>query len=124
MNTTNRMDWYNAGISGKNAWIIFWHLERHRFYFDLETVLIFFSCKDVEFNCFTDGFPGATIKYRIWIFPGESLIGISETTANIYVKLVGEKDETPRIPIHNKTTLEVEFECNNLGRLVVLAIGN
>lgn len=51
------------------------------------------------------------------------MIGISETTANVYVKLVGEKDETPRIPIHNKTTLEVEFECNNLGRLVVLAIG-
>jgi fucose permease len=51
------------------------------------------------------------------------MIGISETTANVYVKLVGEKDETPRIPIQNKTTLEVEFECNNLGRLVVLAIG-
>lgn len=80
--------------------------------------------QDVEFNCFTDGFPGASIKYRVWIFPGQSLIGISETTANIYVKLVGERDETSKIPIYNKTTLEVEFESHNLGRLVVLAIGH
>ena len=50
--------------------------------------------QDVEFNCFTLGYPNVDIRYRVWIFPGQTYLGVSETTANIYIKLVGEKGET------------------------------
>jgi hypothetical protein len=64
------------------------------------------------------------MTYRVWIFPGQTMIGVSETTANIYVRIVGDKGETGRIEITNKTTLEVDFECRNMGRLVTLTVGH
>ena len=78
------------------------------FYWKLHSDLRFFS----------------VLKYRVWVFPGQTLIGVSETTANIYIRLVGEKGETGTISITNKTTLEVEFSTQNLGRLVTLTIGH
>jgi len=68
--------------------------------------------------------PFLVFKYRVWIFPGQTLIGVSETTANIYIRIVGEKSETGTIKIQNKTTLEVEFSTQNMGRLVTLTIGH
>ena len=53
--------------------------------------------QDVEFNCFTLGYPNVDIRYRVWIFPGQTYLGVSETTANIYIKLVGEKGETGKV---------------------------
>ena len=47
--------------------------------------------QDVEFHCFTHAYPKAVFLYRVWIFPGATLIGVSETTANIYIRIVGEK---------------------------------
>ena len=52
------------------------------------------------------------------------MIGVSETTANIYIRIVGEKGETGTVMMQNKTTLEVEFSTQNLGRLVTLTIGH
>ena len=63
-------------------------------------------------------------RYRVWIFPGQTYLGVSETTANIYIKLVGEKGETDYISVQNKTTLEIEFTTQNLGRLITLTIGH
>ena len=60
----------------------------------------------------------------MWIFPGQTYLGVSETTANIYIKLVGEKGETDYISVQNKTTLEIEFTTQNLGRLITLTIGH
>ena len=51
-------------------------------------------------------------------------LGVSETTANVYINVIGEKGETGIIWISNKTTLEVEFSTQNLGRLVTLTIGH
>ena len=51
-------------------------------------------------------------------------MGVSETTANVYIKLVGEKGETDYIGVQNKTSLEVEFTTQNLGRLITLTIGH
>merc|ERR1719431_250073 len=37
--------------------------------------------QDVEFNCFTTAYPNVDIRYRVWIFPGQTYLGVSETTA-------------------------------------------
>jgi len=62
--------------------------------------------QDVEFNCFTLGYPNVDIRYRVWIFPGQTYLGVSETTANIYIKLGGPENGRP---FHTKTSIQYKL---------------
>ncbi|XP_032804974.1 DENN domain-containing protein 5B-like isoform X2 [Petromyzon marinus] len=80
------------------------------------------SFTTVEYFCFTNAFSTIVMPYRVLIVPSKKLGG-SLTTANPWICVSGEQEETGVIPVP-KNVLEMTFECPNLGKLTTLQIGH
>lgn len=68
---------------------------------------------------------GHELTYRIWVFPGKSRlgVGISESTANIYVKFSGELSSSSKVSIE-KQLYTGETTTSNCGVLTSCEIGH
>uniref|UniRef100_A0A8C5AMH6 DENN domain-containing protein 5B-like n=1 Tax=Gadus morhua TaxID=8049 RepID=A0A8C5AMH6_GADMO len=89
--------------------------EREQFLFHL------LSLNAVDYLCFTRVFTAISIPYRVVIIPMKKL-SIAMTTVNPWVCVSGELGNSGvrQIP---KNTQEIFFQCQNLGRLSTLQLG-
>uniref|UniRef100_A0A8C8M9H6 DENN domain-containing protein 5B n=1 Tax=Oncorhynchus tshawytscha TaxID=74940 RepID=A0A8C8M9H6_ONCTS len=89
--------------------------EREQFLFHL------LSLNTVDYLCFTRTFTSISIPYRVVITPMKKL-SIAMTMSNPWVCVSGELGDSGvrQIP---KNTQEIVFQCQNLGRLSTLQLG-
>ncbi|XP_048342370.1 DENN domain-containing protein 5A isoform X3 [Sphaerodactylus townsendi] len=80
------------------------------------------SFNAVDYFCFTNVFTTILIPYHILIVPSKKLGG-SMFTANPWICISGELGETGVLQIP-RNTLEMTFECQNLGKLTTVQIGH
>uniref|UniRef100_A0A6J0TF12 DENN domain-containing protein 5A isoform X7 n=1 Tax=Pogona vitticeps TaxID=103695 RepID=A0A6J0TF12_9SAUR len=80
------------------------------------------SFSAVDYFCFTNVFTTILIPYHILIVPSKKLGG-SMFTANPWICISGELGETGVLQIP-RNTLEMTFECQNLGKLTTVQIGH
>ncbi|XP_031443252.1 DENN domain-containing protein 5A isoform X2 [Clupea harengus] len=80
------------------------------------------SFNAVDYFCFTNVFTTIMIPYHVWVSSGKKLGG-SMFTANPWVCVSGELAETGVLQLP-KNTLEITFECQNLGRLTTVQMGH
>ncbi|XP_028811621.1 DENN domain-containing protein 5A isoform X3 [Denticeps clupeoides] len=76
----------------------------------------------VDYFCFTNVFTTIMIPYHVWVIPSKKLGG-SMFTANPWVCVSGELAETGVLQVP-KNTLEITFECQNLGKLTTVQMGH
>ncbi|KAG7522364.1 DENN domain-containing protein 5B-like [Solea senegalensis] len=89
--------------------------EREQFLFHL------LSLNTVDYLCFTRVFTSISIPYRVVIVPMKKL-SIAMATVNPWVCVSGELGDSGVIQMP-KNTQEIFFQCNNLGRLSTLQLG-
>ncbi|XP_065117631.1 DENN domain-containing protein 5A isoform X1 [Paramisgurnus dabryanus] len=82
--------------------------------------LLFFNA--VDYFCFTNVFTTIMIPYHVVIIPSKKLGG-SMFTANPWVCVSGELAETGILQVP-RNTLEITFECQNLGKLTTVQMGH
>ncbi|XP_051756105.1 DENN domain-containing protein 5A isoform X2 [Ctenopharyngodon idella] len=80
------------------------------------------SFNAVDYFCFTNVFTTIMIPYHVVIIPSKKLGG-SMFTANPWVCVSGELAETGVLQVP-KNTLEITFECQNLGKLTTIQMGH
>uniref|UniRef100_A0A671QC18 DENN domain-containing protein 5A-like n=1 Tax=Sinocyclocheilus anshuiensis TaxID=1608454 RepID=A0A671QC18_9TELE len=80
------------------------------------------SFNAVDYFCFTNVFTTIMIPYHVVIIPSKKLGG-SMFTANPWVCVSGELAETGVLQVP-KNTLEITFECQNLGKLTTVPMGH
>ncbi|XP_041929765.1 DENN domain-containing protein 5A isoform X2 [Alosa sapidissima] len=80
------------------------------------------SFNAVDYFCFTNVFTTIMIPYHVWVIPSKKLGG-SMFTANPWVCVSGELAETGVLQLP-KNTLDITFECQNLGRLTTVQMGH
>ncbi|XP_062833661.1 DENN domain-containing protein 5A isoform X1 [Anolis carolinensis] len=80
------------------------------------------SFNAVDYFCFTNVFTTILIPYHILIVPSKKLGG-SMFTANPWICISGELGETGVLQVP-RNTLEMTFECQNLGKLTTVQIGH
>uniref|UniRef100_A0A8B9HE70 DENN/MADD domain containing 5A n=1 Tax=Astyanax mexicanus TaxID=7994 RepID=A0A8B9HE70_ASTMX len=80
------------------------------------------SFNAVDYFCFTNVFTTIMIPYHVVIIPSKKLGG-SMFTANPWVCVAGELAETGVLQVP-KNTLEITFECQNLGKLTTVQMGH
>uniref|UniRef100_A0A673LZI9 DENN domain-containing protein 5A-like n=1 Tax=Sinocyclocheilus rhinocerous TaxID=307959 RepID=A0A673LZI9_9TELE len=80
------------------------------------------SFNAVDYFCFTNVFTTIMIPYHLVIIPSKKLGG-SMFTANPWVCVSGELAETGVLQVP-KNTLEITFECQNLGKLTTVQMGH
>ncbi|XP_063048947.1 DENN domain-containing protein 5A-like [Engraulis encrasicolus] len=76
----------------------------------------------VEYFCFTNVFTTINVPYRVCVVPSRKLGG-SMFTANGWLCVSGELSETGVLQLP-RNTLEITFECQNLGRLTTVQVGH
>ncbi|KAK1799367.1 hypothetical protein P4O66_006725, partial [Electrophorus voltai] len=80
------------------------------------------SFNAVDYFCFTNVFTTIMIPYHVVVIPSKKLGG-SMFTANPWVCVSGELAETGVLQVP-KNTLEITFECQNLGKLTTVQMGH
>ncbi|XP_018608112.1 DENN domain-containing protein 5A-like isoform X2 [Scleropages formosus] len=80
------------------------------------------SFNAVDYFCFTNVFTTIMIPYHVVVIPSKKLGG-SMFTANPWICVSGELSETGVLQIP-KNTLEITFECQNLGKLTTVQMGH
>ncbi|XP_051996515.1 DENN domain-containing protein 5A-like isoform X1 [Xyrauchen texanus] len=80
------------------------------------------SFNAVDYFCFTNVFTTIMIPYHVVIIPSKKLGG-SMFTANPWVCVSGELAETGVLQVP-KNSLEITFECQNLGKLTTIQMGH
>ncbi|XP_066556954.1 DENN domain-containing protein 5A isoform X3 [Amia ocellicauda] len=80
------------------------------------------SFNAVDYFCFTNVFTTVLIPYHVLVIPSKKLGG-SMFTANPWICISGELSETGVLQVP-KNTLEITFECQNLGKLTTVQIGH
>ncbi|XP_072128708.1 DENN domain-containing protein 5A isoform X3 [Mobula birostris] len=80
------------------------------------------SFNAVDYFCFTNAFTTIMIPYHVLVIPSKKLGG-SMFTANPWICISGELGETGILQIP-KSSLEMTFECQNLGKLTTVLIGH
>ncbi|XP_052002719.1 DENN domain-containing protein 5A-like isoform X2 [Xyrauchen texanus] len=80
------------------------------------------SFNAVDYFCFTNVFTTIMIPYHVVIIPSKKLGG-SMFTANPWVCVSGELAETGVLQVP-RNTLEITFECQNLGKLTTVQMGH
>ncbi|TRZ00932.1 hypothetical protein DNTS_016311 [Danionella cerebrum] len=80
------------------------------------------SFNAVDYFCFTNVFTTIMMPYHVIIIPSKKLGG-SMFTANPWVCVSGELAETGVLQVP-KNTLEITFECQNLGKLTTVQMGH
>ncbi|XP_048856074.1 DENN domain-containing protein 5A-like isoform X2 [Brienomyrus brachyistius] len=80
------------------------------------------SFNAVDYFCFTNVFTTIMIPYHVVVIPSKKLGG-SMFTANPWVCVSGELSETGVLQVP-KNTLEITFECQNLGKLTTVQMGH
>uniref|UniRef100_A0A8C6KNU5 DENN domain containing 5A n=1 Tax=Nothobranchius furzeri TaxID=105023 RepID=A0A8C6KNU5_NOTFU len=80
------------------------------------------SFNAVDYFCFTNVFTTIMIPYHVVIVPSKKLGG-SMFTANPWVCVSGELSETGVLQVP-RNTLEITFECQNLGKLTTVQMGH
>ncbi|XP_062327461.1 DENN domain-containing protein 5A isoform X3 [Osmerus eperlanus] len=80
------------------------------------------SFNAVDYFCFTNVFTTIMIPYHVLVIPSKKLGG-SMFTANPWVCVSGELAETGVLQVP-KNTLEITFECQNLGKLTTVQMGH
>nr|XP_015193587.1 PREDICTED: DENN domain-containing protein 5A [Lepisosteus oculatus] len=80
------------------------------------------SFNAVDYFCFTNVFTTVMIPYHVLVIPSKKLGG-SMFTANPWICISGELSETGVLQVP-KNTLEITFECQNLGKLTTVQIGH
>ncbi|KAA0723755.1 DENN domain-containing protein 5A [Triplophysa tibetana] len=80
------------------------------------------SFNAVDYFCFTNVFTTIMIPYHLVIIPSKKLGG-SMFTANPWVCVAGELAETGVLQVP-RNTLEITFECQNLGKLTTVQMGH
>uniref|UniRef100_A0A7N6FER1 DENN/MADD domain containing 5A n=1 Tax=Anabas testudineus TaxID=64144 RepID=A0A7N6FER1_ANATE len=80
------------------------------------------SFNAVDYFCFTNVFTTIMIPYHVVVVPSKKLGG-SMFTANPWVCVSGELAETGVLQVP-RNTLEITFECQNLGKLTTVQIGH
>ncbi|XP_061422825.1 DENN domain-containing protein 5B-like isoform X1 [Lethenteron reissneri] len=76
----------------------------------------------VDYYCFTNAFSTVVMRYRVLIVPSRK-VGPSVTTANPWVCVGGDLGDTGVLLVP-RSSLELAFECVNLGRLTTVQIGH
>ncbi|KAG7468539.1 hypothetical protein MATL_G00143560 [Megalops atlanticus] len=80
------------------------------------------SFNAVDYFCFTNVFTTIMIPYHVVVIPSKKLGG-SMFTANPWICVSGELSETGVLQVP-KNTLEITFECQNLGKLTTVQMGH
>uniref|UniRef100_A0A3Q2P4A6 DENN domain containing 5A n=1 Tax=Fundulus heteroclitus TaxID=8078 RepID=A0A3Q2P4A6_FUNHE len=80
------------------------------------------SFNAVDYFCFTNVFTTIMIPYHVVIVSSKKLSG-SMFTANPWVCVSGELSETGVLQVP-RNTLEITFECQNLGKLTTVQMGH
>ncbi|XP_036391026.1 DENN domain-containing protein 5A-like isoform X1 [Megalops cyprinoides] len=80
------------------------------------------SFNAVDYFCFTNVFTTIMIPYHVLVIPSKKLGG-SMFTANPWLCVSGELSETGVLQVP-KNTLEITFECQNLGKLTTVQMGH
>uniref|UniRef100_A0A8C9ZKA2 DENN domain containing 5A n=1 Tax=Sander lucioperca TaxID=283035 RepID=A0A8C9ZKA2_SANLU len=80
------------------------------------------SFNAVDYFCFTNVFTTIMIPYHVVAVPSKKLGG-SMFTANPWVCVSGELAETGVLQVP-RNTLEITFECQNLGKLTTVQMGH
>uniref|UniRef100_H3CVF5 DENN domain containing 5A n=1 Tax=Tetraodon nigroviridis TaxID=99883 RepID=H3CVF5_TETNG len=80
------------------------------------------SFNAVDYFCFTNVFTTIMIPYHVVVVPSKKLGG-SMFTANPWVCVSGELSETGVLQVP-RNTLEITFECQNLGKLTTVQMGH
>ncbi|XP_053490153.1 DENN domain-containing protein 5A [Ictalurus furcatus] len=80
------------------------------------------SFNAVDYFCFTNVFTTIMMPYHVIVIPSKKLGG-SMFTANPWVCVSGELAETGVLQVP-KNTLEITFECQNLGKLTTVQMGH
>ncbi|KAJ8247553.1 hypothetical protein GJAV_G00247660 [Gymnothorax javanicus] len=80
------------------------------------------SFNAVDYFCFTNVFTTIMIPYHVVIIPSKKLGG-SMFTANPWICVSGELAETGVLQVP-KNTMEITFECQNLGKLTTVQMGH
>ncbi|XP_045888322.1 DENN domain-containing protein 5A isoform X3 [Micropterus dolomieu] len=80
------------------------------------------SFNAVDYFCFTNVFTTIMIPYHVVVIPSKKLGG-SMFTANPWVCVSGELAETGVLQVP-RNTLEITFECQNLGKLTTVQMGH
>uniref|UniRef100_A0A8C5FWD8 DENN domain containing 5A n=1 Tax=Gadus morhua TaxID=8049 RepID=A0A8C5FWD8_GADMO len=80
------------------------------------------SFNAVDYFCFTNVFTTIMIPYHVLVVSSKKLGG-SMFTANPWVCVSGELAETGVLQVP-RNTLEITFECQNLGKLTTVQIGH
>ncbi|KAJ8271496.1 hypothetical protein COCON_G00103550 [Conger conger] len=80
------------------------------------------SFNAVDYFCFTNVFTTIMIPYHVVVIPSKKLGG-SMFTANPWICVSGELAETGVLQVP-KNTLEITFECQNLGKLTTVQMGH
>ncbi|XP_048828324.1 DENN domain-containing protein 5A-like isoform X1 [Brienomyrus brachyistius] len=80
------------------------------------------SFNAVDYFCFTNVFTTVLIPYHVVVIPSKKLGG-SMFTANPWVCVSGELSETGVLQVP-KNSLEITFECQNLGKLTTVQMGH
>ncbi|XP_060796934.1 DENN domain-containing protein 5A [Neoarius graeffei] len=80
------------------------------------------SFNAVDYFCFTNVFTTIMMPYHVVVIPSKKLGG-SMFTANPWVCVSGELAETGVLQVP-KNTLEITFECQNLGKLTTVQMGH
>ncbi|XP_043944090.1 DENN domain-containing protein 5B-like isoform X2 [Protopterus annectens] len=90
--------------------------EKEQFLFHL------LSLNAVDYFCFTNVFTTIIIPYRSMIIPIKKLSN-AITTSNLWICVSGELGDSGVMQIP-KNSLEMTFECQNLGKLTTVQIGH
>ncbi|KAG5839596.1 hypothetical protein ANANG_G00206620 [Anguilla anguilla] len=80
------------------------------------------SFNAVDYFCFTNVFTTIMIPYHVIVIPSKKLGG-SMFTANPWLCVSGELSETGVLQVP-KNSLEITFECQNLGKLTTVQMGH
>ncbi|XP_029104178.1 DENN domain-containing protein 5A isoform X2 [Scleropages formosus] len=80
------------------------------------------SFNAVDYFCFTSVFTTVLIPYHVVVIPSKKLGG-SMFTANPWICISGELSETVVLQVP-KNSLEITFECQNLGKLTTVQVGH
>ncbi|KAL4622864.1 DENN domain-containing protein 5A-like [Arapaima gigas] len=80
------------------------------------------SFNAVDYFCFTSVFTTVLIPYHVVVIPSKKLGG-SMFTANPWICISGELSETGVLQVP-KNSLEITFECQNLGKLTTVQMGH
>ncbi|KAJ8396724.1 hypothetical protein AAFF_G00015620 [Aldrovandia affinis] len=80
------------------------------------------SFNAVDYFCFTNVFTTIMMPYHVLVVPSKKLGG-SMFTANPWLCVAGELSETVVLQVP-KNTLEITFECQNLGKLTTVQMGH